>query len=123
MSSGQDAPPRLPVCRASGAIKPLRTASARASAQDAVVVALELRLVVGENDDRAAGFAATVTGHVIGGLDQPTRDVGAAIEGLLAEHGFETPFDFGAAVAEREADAHRPVEYQNGDAILVAQDA
>src|ERR1700693_4510085 len=70
------------------------------SAAYALIVAIELSLIVSENNNGAASIPAPLPPDVVGGVEHGSGDIGAAVESLVAKQPVKPALHFLAAIVK-----------------------
>jgi len=81
---------------------PKSTANGKISgaATYALIVAIELSLIVSENNNGAASIPAPLPPDVVGGVEHGSGDIGAAVESLVAKQPVKPALHFLAAIVK-----------------------
>ena len=85
------------------------------------VVTFELGLIVGQDHDRAPRVAPARSPDIFRRVEQPARDIGAAVKRLVSQQRFHLALDIRLVGAERQTQARGAVEHHDPDAVVFAE--
>jgi hypothetical protein len=86
-----------------------------------LIVAVELGLIVGQDDNGATRIPAAFAPDVIGGVEHATGNIGPTVESLLPKQPVKSALHLLAAIVKRQADAGVSIEDHDPHAVVFAE--